>query len=76
LVKRIPKWAEGSIVVCRKIPLLSKSGRQMLSSKTESDCVEVEASATQAASPLGIGRGRIRPQGNRTAKEEHKNSKL
>ena len=75
LVKNVPKWAEGCIVECRRIPLPTRSGRQMApASEPESDFVET--TPTQVASGAGVGRMRVRPQGNRAAKEEHKNEKI
>jgi hypothetical protein len=77
LVLNVPKWAEGCIVKCKKTPLLAKSSRQMApGSESESDCVEVEIVATQAALVVGVGRMRVRPQDNSTAKGKHKNARI
>ena len=52
-------------------------GRQMVpSSEPETDFVEVETIAIQTTSVVGIGRVKVRPHGNRVAKEGHKNAKI
>ena len=60
---------DSSIIKYKKILLPSRSGRQ---NELESDCVEVETLATQAASTMKVGRVRIRPKDNKYLKRAQK----
>jgi hypothetical protein len=79
LLRDIPRWAEGNFTEYRRpLIIVGSAGTQPqmaptsdLESNLESDSVEIDVEITQL-SP----RTRSRPQGNRAAKEDHKNMKL
>jgi hypothetical protein len=75
LLRNVPRWADGSVTECRRSPRLHVHGRSCTemppSSEPESDCASPDPPTRQA-----VGKKYFRPQGNRAAKEEHKNQKI
>jgi hypothetical protein len=74
LLRNVPRWADGSATECRKSQRMAAqvSSREVpICNEPESDCASIDPPLRQA-----VGTQRLRPQGNRAAKEEHKNQKL
>jgi hypothetical protein len=75
LLRKVPRWADGSVTECKKssrVPAQGRGCREMPHySDPESECASPNPIVSEAT-----GNQRIRPQRNRTAKEEHKNQKM
>jgi hypothetical protein len=76
LIKSFPTWAEGCISEYRRTPFPSRSNREMLPNESKSNCIDMETSVTQAISAVGVGRVKIKLQGNRADRKENLNIKL
>jgi hypothetical protein len=75
LLRKVPRWADGSVTECKKssrVPAQGRGCREMPHySDPESECASPDTIVSEAT-----GNQRIRPQGNIVAKEEHKNQKM
>jgi hypothetical protein len=75
LLRNIPRWAEGSVTECKKFPRVPaqvRGCREMPHfSDPESECASPHPPINQE-----VAKQYLRPQGNKAAKEEHKNQKL
>jgi hypothetical protein len=75
LLRKVPRWADGSVIECKKssrVPAQGRGCREMPHySDPESECASPDTIVSEAT-----GNQRIRSQGNIAAKEEHKNQKM
>jgi hypothetical protein len=74
-LREVPRWAEGSATECRKSSRVRAQGRGVREMPHFSD-LESECASVDPPSSVAVGKQLLRPQGNRAAKEEHKNQKL
>jgi hypothetical protein len=75
LLRKVPKWADGSITECKKSSRVPAQGRRCREMPPYSDPESECASPNPTVSEV-VGNKHLRPQGNKATKEEHKNQKM